>query len=98
MSGNEKPCMGVYIHGVEYVKAPEQPAVSVDWDVYSARRMASQISLHYAVVDFSSWDGSSSATIVDPRFHQLRKRYLEAFEELTAYVDGQLTKHDLEFS
>lgn len=89
--------MGVYIHGVEYVKAPEQPAMPVPWSEREASRMANQISLHYAVVDFSSWDGSSSATIVDPRFHQLRKRYLAAYAELTAYVDSELKKHGLEF-
>lgn len=94
----EKPYMGVYIDGVEYVKAPEQPAPStMDYD--SARVLWNQLDksgLNYAMIDYSNWD-SGRNLVDDPRFHQLRNRFLAAREELDNYLTVELKKHNLEF-
>lgn len=92
------PYMGVYVHGVEYVKAPEQPAPST-MDYPGARALWNQLDksgFNYAMVDYSNYDHGRNL-VADERFHQLRNRFLAAREELLTYVTEELKKHDLEF-
>lgn len=80
--------MNVTVDGTSYIPAPEQPEVSsLSWD--EQRLLASVLDsegLDAALSKYSSFDHGRNL-VECKRFHQLRRAFLNARQDMTAYLE-----------
>lgn len=80
--------MNVTIDDISYIPAPEQPEVSsLSW--YEQRLLASVLDtegIDAALSKYSSFDHGRNL-VECKRFHQLRRAFLNARQDMTAYLE-----------
>lgn len=78
----------VLINNVEYVRRAEQPQPSTmtEQESIRLREVLDHKGLDYSFWGYSNFDGGRNK-IDGQRFHQLRRRYLDARQELMEYLE-----------